>query len=123
MTVRYKKLADDVISASYDLAEEKDWGAPRLRRIFNFTAQQVVTLYERGGKLSYDIPQGYNYGSGTTGYNAAVTSSMQVQNFDDLPNQDDIAAMHGQLKELGGKPPALDTILGRLNKPKAGLKS
>lgn len=123
MTVRYKKLADDVISASYDLAEEKDWGAPRLRRIFNFTAQQVVTLYERGGTESYTIPAGSNYGSSSKGYSAAVTSAMQVQNFDDLPNQDDIAAMHGQLKKLGGKPPALDTILGRLNKPKPGLKS
>lgn len=123
MTVTYRKLADDVISASYDLTEEKDWGGPRLRRIFNFTAQQVVTLYERGGTQEYTIPKGSEYGSNSTGRSVAVTSAMQVQNFDELPNQDDIAAMHGKLKELNGKPPALDAILGRLNKPKPGLKN
>ena len=47
---------------------------------------------------------------------------MQVQNFDDLPNQDDIAQMHAELTKRGGKPPELEKILGRLNKSKPGLK-
>ncbi len=123
MAVSYKKLADDVIAATYDLQQDKDWGAPRLSRIFNFTAQQVITLYERGGIQDYTIPAGSNYGSSTTGRSAAVTAAMQVQNFDELPNQDDIAKMHVELTKRGGKPPSLENILGRLNKSKPGLKS
>ena len=122
MSVQYKKLAPDTIAASYNLQQDKDWGAPRLSRIFNFTAQQVITLYERGGIQDYTIPAGSNYGSSSTGRSAAVTSAMQVQNFDDLPNQDDIAQMHAELTKRGGKPPELEKILGRLNKSKPGLK-
>lgn len=122
MSVTYKKLANDTIVATYDLQQEKDWGAPRLSRIFNFTAQQVVTLYERGGMQEYTIPRGSDYGSNSTGRSVAVTSAMQVQNFDDLPNQDDIAQMHAELVRRGGKPPALENIIGRLNKTKPGLK-
>ena len=122
MSVQYNKLADDTIAATYDLQQDKEWGAPRLSRIFNFTAQQVITLYERGGIQDYTIPAGSNYGSSSTGRSAAVTSSMQIQNFDDLPNQDDIAQMHAALTALGGKPPSLEKILGRLNKSKPGLK-
>lgn len=122
MSVQYNKLADDTIAATYDLQQDKEWGAPRLSRIFNFTAQQVITLYERGGIQDYTIPAGSNYGSSSTGRSVAVTSSMQIQNFDDLPNQDDIAQMHAALTELGGKPPSLEKILGRLNKSKPGLK-
>jgi len=123
MTVSYKKIADDVIAATYDLQQDKDWGAPRISRIFNFTAQQVVTLYERGGLQEYTIPKGSDYGSSSTGRSVAVTAAMQVQNFDELPNQDDIAQMHAALIREGGQPPALENILGRLNKSKPGLKA
>lgn len=123
MTVTYKKLADDTIAATYDLQQDKDWGAPRLSRIFNFTAQQVITLYERGGITEYTIPKGYNYGSDSKGRSVAVTSAMQVQNFDELPNQEDIAQMHAELVKRNGKPPALEKILGRLDKSKPGLKA
>jgi hypothetical protein len=123
MSVSYKKLANDVIAVTYDLQQDKDWGTPRLSRIFNFTAQQVVTLYERGGAEEYTIPKGSEYGSSSKGRSVAVTSAMQVQNFDELPNQDDIVHMHAELKKRGGKPPSLENILGRLNKLKPGLKS
>lgn len=118
-TPAYKKLADDTLSVSYDLSEADDWGSPRLSRIFNFSAQQVVTLYERGGLKKYKQPE-TDYDS-QNAFAAAVTSSMQVQNFADLPNQTEISSMHAKLTEMGGKPPALDQILHQLDKPRPAL--
>jgi len=115
----YKKLAADTLSVAYDLSETDDWGSPRLSRIFNFTAQQVVTLYERGGLKKYKQPE-TDYDS-QNAFAAAVTSAMQVQNFADLPNQAEIAPLHKKLIELGGTPPALETILHKLDKPRPAL--
>ncbi len=115
----YKKLADDTLSVSYDLSNADDWGNPSLSRIFNFTAQQVVTLYERGGLKKYRQPE-TDYDS-QNAFASAVTSSMQVQNFADLPNQAEIAPLHAKLIELGGKPPALETVLHKLDKPRPAL--
>lgn len=104
--------------------DKKDWGTPRLTRIFNFTARQVVTLYERGGTQNYTIPAGTQYGSSSTGYSAAVTSSMQIHDFKDLPNPAEIAEMHERLQKAGGKPPPLDEVLppSGIDKPRPALK-
>lgn len=115
MNTTYHRIAADTIAAVTPLAigQEKDnWGAPRLMRIFNFTARQVTTLYERGGIQKYTIPAPTTYGSDKAGYSAAVTSSMEIHNFHDLPNPDEIRQMHERLVKAGGKPPALDDIMG-----------
>jgi hypothetical protein len=117
----YRKIDEVTLQASSSLADaEAQWGAPRLRRIFNFRARQVISIYERGGTQDFQIPDGHY--SSKTGYTAAVTSAMQVQNFRDIEGDGEIAAMHAELVRLGGSPPALDDILPRLAK-KPGLRS
>jgi hypothetical protein len=116
--MNFKKLDDVTLQATETLGEKPhDWGSPQLRRIFNFRSRQVTTIYERGGLQSFNLPRGsYN---NETGYAAAVTSSMQVQNFRDIEGQEEIAFMHEKLVKLGGRPPALDD----LSKKSAILKS
>lgn len=127
MTTEYHVIDRATIAAVTSLVfdEKKDWGAPRLTRVFNFTARQVMTIYERGGIQNYTIPPGSNYGSSSTGYSAAVTSSMHVQDFKDLPNPAEIADMHERLSRKGGSPPPLDEVMpkalgkqGSLGRPK-----
>ncbi len=125
MNTTYHRLATDTMAAVTPLGigkETENWGAPRLMRIFNFTARQLTTIYERGGIQKYTIPAGYNYGSEKTGYSAAVTSSMEMRDFKDLPNPDEIRQMHERLVKAGGKPPPLDEALGGkgLDKPRGG---
>ncbi|MDP2206729.1 MAG: hypothetical protein Q8K65_10545 [Alphaproteobacteria bacterium] len=127
MTTEYHRIDETTIAAVSSLGfdkDKKDWGAPRLTRIFNFTARQVVTLYERGGIQSYTIPPGSNYGNSSTGYSAAVTSAMQMQDFKDLPNPAEIAEMHERLGKMGGKPPPLEDVMPStgIDKPRPGLK-
>jgi hypothetical protein len=88
-----------------------------LTRSFNFAARQVTTcsrdyLYQVS---VYDYP---GFGG--------VSSTLNIQNFDDVPAPDEIIAMHKKLVELGGTPPALDAALNTLSKPRAlapGVKS
>lgn len=115
MNTTYQRLASDTIAAitPLNIGQEKDnWGTPRLMRVFNFTARQVTTIYERGGIQKYTIPAASSY-SDKTGYSAAVTSSMEIHNFHDLPNPDEIRQMHERLVKAGGKPPALDDVMGK----------
>lgn len=126
MTTEYHVIDRATIAAVTSLVfdEKKDWGAPRLTRVFNFTARQVMTIYERGGIQNYTIPPG-NYGGSSTGYSAAVTSSMHVQDFKDLPNPEEIAGMHEMLLRKGGNPPPLEEVMpaaNGLDKPRGGLK-
>lgn len=118
----YKRINDDTLKVTDDLAEDNDWGSPRLTRLFNFRAQQVTTIYERGGVATYAIPRP---GGHETGRAPAVTSSMAIQKFSELDDTGEIAAMHAKLQELKGNPPPLDEILPNrpLDKPRAaGLK-
>ena len=114
----FTKLDDYTLKATNSLSN--DWGAPRLSRIFNFKAQQVTTLYERGGLKDFEIPDAH-YGT-KTGYTAAVAGAIQIQNFRDIENDAEIAEMHAKLVELKGAPPALEDILPRLGKKPATLK-
>ena len=113
MTTVYHFVDRSTIAAVTSLVfdEKKDWGAPRLTRVFNFAARQVMTIYERGGIQKYTIPPGSNYGNSSTGYSAAVTSSMHVQDFKDLPNPEEIAGMHEMLLRKGGNPPPLEEVM------------
>ena len=114
MNTTYHRLATDTIAAVTPLmiGQEKDnWGTPRLMRVFNFTARQVTTIYERGGIQKYTIPAASSY-SDKTGYSAAVTSSMDIHDFKDLPNPDEIRQMHERLVKAGGKPPPLEEAMG-----------
>lgn len=111
----FKRLDDSTLLARTDLADAKEWGGARISRIFNFKARQLTTIYERGGTQEFQIPDGHY--SSKTGYTAAVTSAMTVQNFRDLEGTEEIAEMHTKLTSLGGKPPKLDDVLpGQLNK-------
>lgn len=85
-----------------------------LTRIFNFESAQVTTI---GTSATVTMPKpGYSGGSG-------VSDSMQITitDFADLSSTLEIARMHGKLKELGGKPPALEEVLGNNLGKKPGL--
>ncbi|MDE1152973.1 MAG: hypothetical protein PW788_10590 [Micavibrio sp.] len=84
-----------------------------LTRTFNFMAGHVTTVtrdlmfqshaYEKGGS-------------------SAVATTSATQNFDELPSTAEVELMHSKLISLGGKPPALEAVLGGLNKKAPGLK-
>jgi hypothetical protein len=113
----YNKLDDDTMQALTDLSTSSGWGDAKLRRIFNFKARQLITLYERGGLQNYTIPGNSSYSSNTA-YTAAVTSAMQVQNFRDVESPGEIIEMHKRLVDNNGKPPPLSEIFpDELNKP------
>jgi hypothetical protein len=95
-----------------------EWGSPQLRRIFNFRARQVTSIYERGGLQSFPIPRGGSSYASEAGYTAAVTSAINIQNFRDIEGQDEIAEMHAELRRLGGKPPPLEDVLEKCAKTK-----
>lgn len=119
----YKKLDDYTLQAVTDISENSgEWGAPRLRRIFNFRAREVITLYERGGIQDFTIPGNTTYNS-KTGYSAAVTSAMNSRSFGDYESQDEIIAMYAELVRRGGKPPALEDITGQMKKKITPLRA
>lgn len=115
MNIQYRRLAPDTLAVSLpldNLGPDTQWGKPRLTRIFNFTARQVTTIYERGGLQEYDIPNGsYNT---RKAYSAALTSALQIHSFHELPNPDEIRQMHEKLTSLRGNPPPLDDVLEKI---------
>ena len=123
MSASYKKLDDFTLQSIVSLAESTgEWGAPRLRKIFNFRAREVITIYERGGIQDFTIPGSGSYSS-KTGYSAAVTSAMSSRNFADYETPDELVAMRQELVQRGGKPPALDVQMPgkQFGKMKSGL--
>ncbi|MBI1214453.1 MAG: hypothetical protein GC185_01380 [Alphaproteobacteria bacterium] len=79
-----------------------------ITRSFNFAARQVITrtrdvVYQEGG---------YKYGG-----SGGVSTTLNIQSFEDVPAPDEIAAMHKKLTEMGGSPPPLDEVLNTLSKP------
>ena len=71
-------------------------------KLFNFLARQVTTTHRDW--LFEDR------GSSAAGEAAMATTTI-VESFDDLPGTGEVALMHKKLIELGGTPPALDTVL------------
>lgn len=74
----------------------------RITRTFNFLAAQV-TMQTR------DIT--YQGGGYKTGGSSGVASTVTVQNFDDFQSKAEIRLMHEELVKLGGRPPAIDSLL------------
>jgi len=96
----FEKLNDYTLSVVNDFARQS--GAdPELRRIFNFAAQDITTIYSMW-------------------YGHALTSSMHVEKFSALDSLDEVARMHEKLRDMKGHPPPLPAAdkLG-----KAGLRA
>lgn len=83
----FEKLNDYTLSVTYDFARQEK-ADPELRRIFNFAAQNITTIYSMW-------------------YGHAVTSSMHVEKFSALDSLDEVRMMHEKLKDLRGNPPPL----------------
>ncbi|MFN7113789.1 MAG: hypothetical protein ACK4PK_05450 [Alphaproteobacteria bacterium] len=96
----FEKLNDYTLSVVNDFARQ-DKADPELRRIFNFAARNVTTIYSMW-------------------YGHSVTSNLHVEKFSDLDSLDEVARMHEKLRALNGNPPPLPS----LDKPaRAGLRS
>ena len=122
MPTSFKKLDDYTLQVLTPLAESGDeWGNARLRRIFNFKAREVTTLYERGGKVDFKIPGSSAYVKEAAAA-VAVTSSMGQRRFSEFDSMEEIIAMHAKLKTLGGAPPAIDDLATTLPKRPGSLK-
>lgn len=83
----FEVLNDYTLSVINDFARNYKTD-PELRRIFNFAAQNVTTIYSMW-------------------YGHAVASNMHVEKFSELDSLDEAARMHQKLKEMGGNPPPL----------------
>ena len=116
----FRKIDEYTLQAITPLGEKDEWGNARIRRIFNFQARDVTTLYERGGKVDYKIPGNSNYVEKAAAA-MAVTSSMTQRSFSDFDSMEEIIAMHAKLKSLGGTPPAIDDLVNTLPKKPAKL--
>ncbi len=116
MKESFEKINDYTIAHVVELADtdkshyntnEKHRTA--LTRVFNFESAQITTI---GTSATVTFPRpGYSGGSGTS-------DSMQVvvTDFADLSSSRELQRMHAQLKKMGGKPAALDDIIGGINK-------
>lgn len=80
----------------------------RMTRIFNFAAQQITTVEQSQQRQYSSYSQKDN--------SSSVSSCLHIQNFHDVASPVEIELMHAKLVALGGNPPALDTIAGRLGK-------
>lgn len=96
----FEKLNDYTLSVVNDFARQSQ-ADPELRRIFNFAAQNITTIYSMW-------------------YGASVTSSMQTQRFSELDSLNEVERMHRKLVSMGGQPPALPQPDSRL--PKGSLR-
>lgn len=79
-----------------------------ITRSFNFLARQVTT-HVRDTVLGNE--GGYHYGGA-----AGVSTGVIQQHFDDFRSDAEIVYMHAKLKEMGGKPPALEDVTRGLQK-------
>ncbi len=86
----FEKLNDYTLSVVNDFSR-MDQADPELRRIFNFAAHNITTIYSMW-------------------YGSAVTSNMTVTKFSELDSLDEVQMMHGKLSALGGNPPALPAV-------------
>lgn len=84
----YSKINDYTLSVVVDFTRQ-DRADPELRRIFNFKARQVTSIYSMW-------------------YNNGISSNMETQNFSALDSRDEVAEMREKLIQLGGNPPPLE---------------
>jgi hypothetical protein len=95
----FEKLNDYTLSVTSDFARHAQ-ADPELRRIFNFKARQVTSIYSMW-------------------YSNGITSTMQIQKFSELDSLDEVKDMHKKLCDLGGEPPGLPDIVSPVNKGKS----
>ena len=92
----FEKLNDYTLSVVNDFARQS--GAdPELRRIFNFRARLVTSIYSMW-------------------YRDGVSTDMHVQRFSELDSLDEVKEMHKKLCEIGGNPPGLPDVVQPLSK-------
>ncbi|MEZ0261245.1 MAG: hypothetical protein ACAH80_09560 [Alphaproteobacteria bacterium] len=91
----FVKANDYTLVVSQVYATEK-LSKPTLTKIFNFAAQEVSTIYERG------------YAREGMGVGFAITR--ESKNFSELDSLDEVALMRAKLVDLGGHPPELPTL-------------
>ncbi len=97
----YSKINDYTLSVVTDFTRQAQ-ADPELRRIFNFKARQITTIYSMW-------------------YRDGLTSNMETQKFSDLESLEEVSEMREKLIHLGGHPPALEATLP--HHQKSGLKS
>jgi hypothetical protein len=95
----FEKLNDYTLSVVNDFARQED-ADPELRRIFNFKARQITTIYSMW-------------------YSEGISTNMQVQKFSELDSLDEVTEMHRKLCALGGNPPGLPDITTPVTKPRS----
>lgn len=87
----YEKLNDYTISVTSDF-ERQSGADPELRRIFNFKARQVTTIFSQWASN-------------------AVANSVTIQKFSELDSLEEAELMWKKLKDMGGSPPELTPSL------------
>jgi hypothetical protein len=108
MTKIFQQLGDQSISVTTIFPQiegikgaNMNWGQAHLRKIFNFASREVVTLYERGGLSN----ENYQNAAG------AMTSSMDIRNFENIEGKDEIKEAYDELKKRKGKLAELEEYL------------
>lgn len=81
----FEKLNDYTLSVTTDFDRQSS-ADPELRRIFNFKARQVTTIYSQW-------------------YHAGVSNTMDIKNFSQLDSLEEVELMRRKLIDLGGRPP------------------
>lgn len=107
----YRKENDYILSAANNMPYPAEGS---LCRYFNFASKQITVIYSNEKTTStkaYSAPDYIRQFGGksdvSTSSAIALTSQMQIQNFADIPSQDEIKLMHAKLKDMGGNPPTL----------------
>lgn len=90
----YEKINDYTLSVVTDFGRMYS-ADPELRRIFNFRAQQVTTIYSMR-------------------YSQTVSSNMHIQNFSEFDSLDEVEQMRKKLLEMNGTPPLVGEPLRRM---------
>lgn len=119
MKERFEKINDYTIAHVVELADSENSYSnthekrrTELTRVFNFEAAQMTTI---GTSSTITFPRpGYSGGSG-----ASDSMQVTVTDFADLSSVKELHRMHAELKKHGGKPPALEDVLGSFTKKPA----
>lgn len=102
--------------------ETSAWGSSfyvksQLTRSFNFLSAQITTT-------SRDLT--FQSRGSEAGGSSSVSTQTIIENFRDVQSDAEIRLMHEKLKELKGKPPPIEEIMGGIGKkntaPSLGAK-
>jgi hypothetical protein len=83
----FEKLNDYTLSVTNDFGHNSE-ADPEIRRIFNFKARNITTIYSMW-------------------YQSGMTSSQTIQNFSQLDSLDEVRDLHQRLSNMKGNPPPL----------------